>query len=120
LTETANSIQVVLPWPHKHLSPNARVHWATKAREVKKHRQWAHWATPARLQVEAARLAVTVTFNPPDKRSRDADNLMASCKSYLDGIADSLGIDDSVFDLEKPVHGPVVKDGRVVVEVRHG
>lgn len=114
------TIAIVLPWPHKSLSPNARVHHMAKAREVKKHRQWARWATPARLQVEADRLAVTVTFNPPSNRRRDSDNLIASCKAYLDGIADSLGIDDSRFDLRAPVVGPVVKNGRVVVEVANG
>ena len=112
------TIAVVLPWPHKSLSPNARVHHLAKGREVKKHRQWARWATPARLHVEAERLSVAVTFNPPDERRRDRDNLMASVKSFLDGIADALGIDDSRFDLQAPVIGPVVKNGRVVVEVR--
>lgn len=111
-------IQVVLPWPHKNLSPNARVHHMAKATLVKKHRQWARWATPARLQVEAERLSLTITFNPPDKRRRDTDNLLASVKSYFDGIADALGIDDIRFEIEKPIHGPVVKNGRVVVEVR--
>jgi crossover junction endodeoxyribonuclease RusA len=114
------TIAIVLPWPHKSLSPNARVHHMAKAREVKKHRQLARWATPARLQVEAERLAVTVTFNPPSRRRMDADNLMASVKSFLDGIADALGIDDNRFDLRAPVVGPVVKNGRVVVEVANG
>ena len=112
------SVQIVLPWPHKALWPNSRAHWAAKAREVKKHRQWATWATPARLQVEADKLSVTVTFNPPDIRARDTDNAVAAVKSYLDGIADSLGVNDSIFEIEKPVRGPVVKAGRVVFEVK--
>lgn len=114
---TGAAIEIVLPWPHKSLSPNARVHHMAKASQVKKHRQWARWATPCHVNVEAERLAVTITFNPPDKRRRDMDGMLASSKAFLDGIADSLGIDDSRFDLQAPVIGPVVKNGRVVVEV---
>jgi hypothetical protein len=33
----------------------------------------------------------------------DKDNALAACKAYLDGIAEALGINDSLFD-PQPVH----------------
>ena len=43
------------------------------------------------------RVHVRVTFHPPDMRARDLDNMFASIKGGLDGLADALGIDDSWF-----------------------
>ncbi len=34
-------------------------------------------------------------FHAPDRRRRDLDNLLSSCKSYLDGVALAYGINDS-------------------------
>jgi crossover junction endodeoxyribonuclease RusA len=36
-------------------------------------------------------------FCPPDKRKRDLDNLLARMKAGLDGLADALGVDDTIF-----------------------
>lgn len=59
---------------------------------------------------------LNITFNPPDRRRRDLDNMLAACKAYLDGISDALGVDDSNFKLTIQ-KGEVVKGGQVVVEV---
>lgn len=111
-----------LPWPHKSLSPNARVHWAEKARATKKAREWAQWVSCSYGPIEASELKVTVTFNPPDRRSRDDDNLMSSVKAYRDGIADSLEVNDKVFRMQPPVIGNVMQGGNVrfEIEVPHG
>ena len=63
---------VFLPWPPKELSPNASIHWAKKAKFKK-------------------------AFYPPDKRHRDADNMVAAIKSGLDGLADALMVNDRLF-----------------------
>src|SRR3546814_1232582 len=42
-------------------------------------------------------IRVVLTFYPPDRRQRDRDNLLSNCKASLDGIADSLGVNDSRF-----------------------
>ena len=34
---------------------------------------------------------------PPSKRRRDEDNLLATCKAYLDGIAFGLKVNDCNF-----------------------
>jgi crossover junction endodeoxyribonuclease RusA len=103
---------VVLPWPPKELSPNARTHWARKAKAAKSYRNIAAWMTP---RGEPGR-TVSITFNPPDLRPRDLDNMLASIKSGLDGIASAIGIDDSQWSLTI-TKGEPVKGGLVTVEV---
>jgi crossover junction endodeoxyribonuclease RusA len=63
-------------------------------------------------------LAVHLHFVPPDRRRRDLDNLIASMKAGLDGLADALGVDDSRWKLsaEAPAAGGEV-GGFVRVEV---
>lgn len=95
-------MQVVLPWPPKELSPNARQHWAALAR-VKKQYRTACWALTKKAMAEAGidlgapKSEVHLVFVPPDRRNRDADNMLASMKSGLDGLADALKVDDSTF-----------------------
>jgi len=90
-----------LPWPDRVLHPNARPHWAAKARAAKKARQEAAWAAKAVGigSLEASSLTVTAIFPPPDKRRRDRDGMLSSIKSYLDGLSDVLGVDDSLWDI---------------------
>ena len=87
--------EIVLPWPDRLLSPNARPHWAVKARASKKAREIGFYAVK-----EAAAVVnwdgivhAAITFYPPDRRGRDDDNLIANFKAYRDGIADALNID---------------------------
>lgn len=90
--------QVLLPWPPKVLSPNARGHWATRSRAAKNYRAKCHWiAKRHRLSAPAGRLLLVVEFLPPDRRRRDDDNLIAAFKSGRDGLADALGLDDYLF-----------------------
>lgn len=91
---------VTLPWPSKHLSPNARVHWSRRSKTAKAYRgACAALCKQAGLSAPAAegRLHLWITFYPPDKRLRDDDNIIASFKSGRDGVADALGMDDHRF-----------------------
>ena len=92
--------KVTLPWPNAVLSPNARPHWAAKATAAKTARKTA-WAltteAAGRIYKAPAISYLTVTFYPPSNRKRDMDNLIASCKSTFDGMADAMGVDDSTF-----------------------
>ena len=115
-------ITIELPWPDKRLSPNARVHWAVKARAVKDARQTGYWVAFAESTVPAypgigTKFRSQYTFCPPDKRRRDTDNFVASMKSYQDGVCDWLCLDDSCFEMEKPEWGEVVKGGKVVLRL---
>jgi crossover junction endodeoxyribonuclease RusA len=109
---------ILLPWPPKALSPNARVHWATKAKAAKAYRKAAGWATiEAREVVEDdGPILLHVTFYPPDKRHYDGDNLVARCKSMFDGIADGLGVNDVRFKIRYEIGG-VIRGGVVRVIV---
>jgi crossover junction endodeoxyribonuclease RusA len=116
-----SAMTITLPWPDKALSPNARVHWAVKAKAVKAARQAAGWATKAAgVKVEGEGfIYLQITFNPPSKRRHDLDNCVARAKSLFDGIADALGVDDSRFRYGFEF-GESVKGGRVTVEIKQG
>ena len=110
-------MKVSVPWPHSDLHPNARVHFMALARRKKAYRTGCGWeATAAGLRkTEANKLAVLITFNPPDNRRRDSDGMIAAIKSGQDGIADVLGVDDSLWVPTYAVGEPV-KRGRVSFE----
>ena len=90
---------IVIAWPHKSLWPNGRAHWATKAREAKKLRQEAAWATKAAsIRIGDSPIPIHITVHPKAKGpAPDVDNCVAAIKSGIDGIADALGINDSHF-----------------------
>lgn len=99
--------EITLPWPPKSLSPNARVHWAVKSKFAKAYRMegftaahqagWSHYKPSGDICME-------ITFHEPDKRyHRDHDNMMASIKSGLDGVADALHVNDNRFRLSAVV-----------------
>ena len=90
--------QVLLGWPPKALSPNARGHWATRSRAAKAYRYSCFMAAKlAGLVAPAGRLLLVIEFLPPNRQRRDDDNLIAAFKSGRDGLADALGVDDCNF-----------------------
>lgn len=113
-----------LPWPVPPLWPNRRVHWSKKAAAAKKARRdafvltnsaiWAVWQKVAMRRIEKP--VVTLSFRPPTKGRYDLDNALAALKSALDGIAESLDVDDSHFSLVLK-RGEPVKGGCVEVEI---
>lgn len=110
--------ELILPWPDKALHPNIRVHWAVRARAAKDARRIAfikaREAGWRELKLPEGPLHVWIDGYASDRRRRDADGLLSSLKPALDGIADSLGIDDRRF-----VPHPWVKDEvRKTAEVR--
>lgn len=99
---------IELPWPHKILWPNGRtLNRRYKAAETAKHKAWAFAATKAvhgAYRPTGERIAVRLTFYPkPRGPAPDKDNGVSSCKAYLDGIAQALGVNDSLFDLLPPL-----------------
>lgn len=115
---------VVMPWPPKELSPNARVHWSKRAKAAKKTRSDAFYlCAEAKLLMPefTEKLHLQINFYPPSRRSVDDDNMLIRCKNYRDGIADYLGVDDKCF-----VSHPRVmqfdgdKNGRVEITITAG
>ena len=104
----SDTITIILPLPSSSLSPNARVHWAQKAVSAKAARMLAFSKTRFTMTMTGARpmwkrARYTATFSFPDRRPRDLDNLMASLKAYLDGIADAgLVANDRALWPERP------------------
>ena len=95
------SLQITLPWPPPSLSPNKRQHWRPFAAAKKAYRAACYVETLRQVKGKATlpdRLRVALDFAPPDRRKRDRDNLVASMKAGLDGVADALGIDDWRFE----------------------
>jgi crossover junction endodeoxyribonuclease RusA len=112
---------VELPWPSRDLHPNARVHWARKAKATKQARSDAAWlALSSGVRTYdfagADRLGVTLVFIPPDNRARDTDGMISSVKGYCDGIADVVGVYDSKWVLSIRREEPR-KPGFVRVEI---
>ena len=111
-------MRIELPWPARELSPNAREHHM-KVAPIKAAYRKTGWALTmdamgiAWCPPHDRRLHLTVVFCPPDKKRRDLDNMFASMKSALDGIADATGCDDSKwsFSITKadPVSGGAVQ-----------
>ena len=111
------TMRVVLPWPCRELSPNARVHWAKKARAAKTYGTIAAFEASQLKRPKGLKcVRVVIEFYPPDNRRRDLDNMLASMKPAIDGIAAAIGVDDSKWEISMK-KGAAVKGGLVVVEV---
>lgn len=115
---------VTLPWPDKRLSPNfrCRSHWPI-TRAKRRARELAHQVTVTTLPLSDRRavaagdgpIYLEIIFYPPIKRNRDEDNLIASMKAALDGIADALGVDDQRFRGAYAIASKAGPPGRVEV-----
>lgn len=100
-------LTVALARPGRVLSPNSRSHWAAKQKVVREARMRARL-----LMLRSKRDAESMRVLPADWKPErydvtwffwggtgpDADNALASCKAYLDGCCDALGVNDRVLD----------------------
>lgn len=112
---------ITLPWPPRALSPNARKHWRTVAPVRKAYREACGMQAIAqgvrRPPDPKAKLQVSLVFYTPTRRAYDLDNLLASMKAGLDGLADAIGVDDRHWGLSIARSDEV--GGFVRVEVTH-
>jgi crossover junction endodeoxyribonuclease RusA len=114
-------IELELSWPASVLSPNSRAHWRTKARfQTTSHlaafAETRNWLWRHHCTVSES-MPVTLIFCPPDRRPRDLDNLGASQKWALDGVAKALGVNDKQFRPVTLDWGDVCKPGKVIVKI---
>jgi Holliday junction resolvase RusA-like endonuclease len=103
------------------LSLNGRQHWAARNRAAQALKK-AAWAKALQAKLpRLERVAITVEYQPPDKRRRDPDNYAATGKPLIDGlvIAGILPDDNSahVTDVHFTI-GPVHPRGRVIIRIR--
>lgn len=109
---------LTLPWP-----PSVNGYWRSyqgrnilsKAGRAYQQAGAAALAGQQVPQLGTARVQVTLTLYPPDRRRRDVDNYI---KAPLD-LLTTAGVwdDDSQIDRLTIERGPVVRGGRVDVEV---
>lgn len=115
-------IQIELPWPNSRLSPNARVHYQVLAKEKKAAKEQAYYLVRQQVKkipfLPEGNIPISITFYPPDKRRRDDDNCIASCKALRDGVALALCVDDFRFRPVTYSWGDPVKGGKVVFEIQ--
>jgi hypothetical protein len=116
---------LILPWPSKDLSPNARVHWSKRRRAAAAGKQTAYLlALDAGWKgqpLPPGRLHLWIDFyQQPYKVVPDDDNLLGRFKAYRDGIAAALGIDDKRFVSHPMTHEERREGGQVVVRLSGG
>ncbi len=77
--------------PPSELSPNARLCWYEKSQWVQVARDEVGWLAKSQWHddVPMVKARISWEFHLPDHRKRDLDNLLASCKSFSDGLIDA-------------------------------
>lgn len=119
MNEVTEFFRFLVSWPPRVLSPNARAHWRTKHGTARLHKTEACYAARSamgKLKANPESVTVELIFHPPDKRSRDIDNMLASMKAALDGVVIALDVDDSKWSIM--MHkGEPVKHGKVEIVV---
>ena len=97
-------LTISLPHPPKQLRPNYRLVWQAKLKPKKEARELAIRAATKALRhagdalVPYTPIGYSVRWYYWGTQKPDSDNVLASCKAYLDGIATALGVNDR--DLE--------------------
>ena len=119
-----SAAELVLPWPDRALHPNARPHWAVKAKAAKIARSNAKilalsegWGS---AKLPEGRLHLWLTFYPPNRHKHDDDGCLSAFKPMRDGIADALKIDDCRFVSHPYVSDEVRKGGEVRIRITGG
>lgn len=114
-------MKIIFPWPPRELSPNARPHWAVKAKAAKIYKQDCDWlCVSAGWGGEyqgAAGVNLAITFRPKSKRRQDLDNMLSSIKPLIDSLSWWTTIDDSKFSISIK-KGEPIKGGAVEVEIQ--
>ena len=116
-------IRISLPWPNPLLSPNSHVHLIARNGAKKNAIEIARRATAEALGDRKVALKddgrVNLQFfcTPNVLRYRDEDNLIAQCKSYLDGIAHAMDVNDHLFHFREQIWYPAQKPGELAIVI---
>ncbi len=115
---------IELPFPDPRLNPNQSNGKSWKSSRAYRDDAKQTGYVQARSALENQTLppapyyAIQITFYPPDRRHRDADNLHAAMKHYVDGICSALEINDAKFRSIILSFGEVRKPGATIVEIK--
>lgn len=116
-------LSIDLSWPAKELWPNGGTpHPMVLGRFKKAAKNEAGWATkivrPFSYAPPEAPIKVHLIAHPkPTGPHPDKDNLIASLKAHLDGIAEVLGVNDRDFEAPTVTFADRCQRGRITVEI---
>lgn len=114
---------IILQWPDRVLHPNARPHWATKAKAAKLARKDGYYRamlagySKASVANYDGMLHLWIDFYAKTRNYPDADGCLSSLKPHIDGIADALCINDRRFVFHPYVKDETVKGGKVTIKI---
>jgi crossover junction endodeoxyribonuclease RusA len=120
-------VALVVPWPPRSVSPNARAHWQIVRRARRECRQLGmllalaavgHAGLRRPSLAPGERIRLDVTLSPPRRGRYDVDNALAALKSTLDGVFDALEWDDAWVDEVLVRRGVMVPGGQVELRLR--
>lgn len=108
-----------LPWPSEPLWQNRRVHWSKRSKATKIARHYAAMAAREAGVPYLPDAMLEFSFYPPPMSRPDLQNMPATMKAYIDGIADAMKVDDRKFNCVWPSKfGERTKGGAVLVHVK--
>jgi crossover junction endodeoxyribonuclease RusA len=118
----SEALDIEVGWPARELSPNTSVHHMVLHRFRKAAKTEAGWATriamPVKWHPAGDRIKVHLIAHPPKAwRTGDSDNLIAQTKSFIDGIADVLGINDRNFEAPTVEWAERTQRGKLIVRI---
>jgi len=110
-----------LSWPARPLWQNWRGHWKPVRTSTAAQLQEA-WALAKHHSVRCdPNATLTFEFHPPNRIKRDCQNLPATVKAAIDGIAKAMGCDDAGFRCRWPeTLAEPVKGGAVLITIEVG
>lgn len=82
------SVRIPLPWAKPPLTANQRLHYMQRARLVA-HVRWVvlSFCRSRQLPTGLDHITVRLCYTPPDRRRRDADNIVPTMKAACDALA---------------------------------
>jgi len=115
-------IRVELDFPPAELFPNRAkgTHWGKLYKLRSDYRDSSTWLAKHQLKGwkhKGENIKLTITFDMPDKRKRDADNCLAAAKGALDGLADAMFVNDQCFQPILIYRIAGAKPGKLIVEI---
>lgn len=105
---------IELPFPPAVLSPNARPHWAKRARAFRSYKMQCYMLLSQYRSQLRGRDTFDLRFHPPTAHRYDLDNCVSRAKAAIDALSEVTGVDDSRFSLTI-AKGEPRKGGAVVV-----
>jgi len=100
---------IVLPYPRPPLHANQRLHWRAHHRLRSEVTVAARWLIRAQRIGRLQRCSAALHYAPPDRRRRDADNLVPTLKVVCDALVlEGVVADDTPDLMHKPM--PVIEE----------